>query len=226
MASPPTYHASSYSDTFEFIQERNVVVIGKAKAGKSVLINKIIGEQIMKSSNKVHDKTEVASGTIRCQGKRYSTMFIETVGIRDPQKPNELEKIKSAMEDEKLIHLVIFVFKKDDCFNNDTQHWSKLFLDHFTSSLFDISAVVITHCGNDLAEEIEETKSQLQRNESTKDFFQMIMSERMYFVGFPEANDAETSNINKMRLLIANSTQPSEAKELKENRTKSFCCIS
>ena len=119
MASNATHYAPGLSKDFEFTEERNIIVVGRTGDGKSMLINQIIGDPIMKigdSPRRVTEDIQITAGTMRFKEKKYEATFIDTVGFGDREKigkfadENIIRNIKSVMEGKKGIHLIIFVF--------------------------------------------------------------------------------------------------------------------
>ena len=214
------YFAAVDTEQFEFVQERNVIVVGRSGVGKSMLINQIAGGSYMEFSNQPNSRTKNASviaGCIRYERKKYHCSFIDTVGFSDTRQKNEaiMQEIRFIMQDRKQIHLVIFTFKLNEYFDHDKKQWD-LFVKSFRDTIYNISAAVITHCDNYTDDAKQSLRNTLLQGEKTSSFF-ALMSQGIHCVGFPDTSKIMTNeeiftNINRdakeIRALIAKCNNP------------------
>ena len=93
---------------FSFVPKRNVIVIGRTGSGKSTLINKVVGQSVLKakfSFSSVTKQIEQIAGNLEIDSQTYDITFIHTVGIHDgslyDEKSNSqiIADIKKAITD-------------------------------------------------------------------------------------------------------------------------------
>ena len=213
------YFAAGDGEKFEFVQERNVIVVGRSGVGKSMLLNQITGGSFMEFSHSPDARTKgatILAGHIKYKEKKYYCTFIDTVGFSDTltRQTNDaiMQEIKLAMRDRKQIHLVIFTFRFREYYDRDKKQWA-LFIKNFKDTIYNVSAAVITHCDDYKDESKEDLKRELLEKEETKPFFS-LMSKGIHCVGFPDTrkinhHDDTFKNIdrdaNEIRELIAKS---------------------
>ena len=230
-----TFLAPEDGGDYEFTEDRNIVVVGRTGVGKSMLINQIVGKPLMKVGFSIgHMTKEIlrAFGDMQYQNKKYNVTFIDTVGLGDDNKRSSstdeerthikdekiIEDVKSAMQDKKDIHLIIFVFSMDMQAEN-TGKLLRTLNKYFNELLYTISAAVITHCEDFNANMREKVVQNLAADDKTKEFFS-LMKKGIYTVGFPDTKTLKKHRVtddllidikkdaDQMRSLISKCNNP------------------
>ena len=175
----------------QLILKRNVVVLGKAGAGKSTVANKILGQSTFKVSSSLGSETKsVKHSEVRviCSGNvEYTFKVIDTVGIFDTKRRNDdvMKEIKDFFMSKvpEGVNLVMFLFKRGR-FTTEEKETFYYIIENFKKEIKDISALVMTGFesldDDGRKREIEEFK----RNHLTKDVA-AFMGKGIYAIGFP-----------------------------------------
>lgn len=100
-----------------------IAIIGATNAGKSTLLNRILGEEKAIVSN-IHGTTrDLIEDTIEINGKLYR--FIDTAGLRNTTNPIETIGIRRSLQAANNADIIIWVIDPEN--NKETQHiWQQI----------------------------------------------------------------------------------------------------
>ena len=191
---------------FSFVHKRNVIVIGRTGSGKSTLINKVIGQSVLKakfSFSSVTKQIEQIAGNLEIDSQTYDITFIDTVGIHDgslyDEKSNSqiIADIKKAITDRFTIgvHLILVTLNLQQLSGDDKEMF-KMLQSRFKPTFWKIAVLVFTHC--DLLNEraIKERISDFKTNKATRDIAEKF-EDRIVTVGFPSLDDIKEEHKEK-----------------------------
>lgn len=182
--------------TSGFIGARFVVVLGKVGCGKSTLINKVLGEDIMPAKRSVYRVTDKITQTIGKKefydGKMYELNFIDTIGMGDHvefceearfSNPEIIIKIKTALNERfrQGVSLIIVTLRYKS-FRKDDKDMFKLLKSHFLPLFWESAVLVITHCEGINDSELKAHIEELRAAEPEI----LKFDDRIVTVGFPD----------------------------------------
>ena len=181
------------------IAKRNVVVVGKAGAGKSTVCNSILGYKKFAVSSGLdgvtkevtHEEMEFSDS-----GVRYIFKVVDTIGLFDPTHAGRwkaankdvLKSIKTYAREiiPEGVSIILFVFKEGRYTKEEKETFSTFFK-KFGNDVSAISALVMTGCEQHDEDTRSKLKDAFRRNELTAEVAK-FMYKGIHPVGFPDTS--------------------------------------
>ena len=190
-----------------FIGERFVLVLGKVGCGKSTLINKVIGEDLLPTKRSIYRVTDKITQRIGKKefynGKTYELNFIDTIGMGDNvqtvseqafSNPDVIVMIKRALKERfKLGTSLIIVTLQYNSFRKDDKDLFKLLKSHFQPLFWASSILIITHCEGIHDHVLEAYIKELKATEAEI----LKFEDRIVTVGFPDLDTLKTEGLKQ-----------------------------
>ena len=171
---------------------RNIVLLGNTGAGKSTLVNHIIGREELKVHSSIAGVTRSAlvmpPVTAQARGYKFTFKLIDTAGVYDRSNQEIISDIKRCFKQEiQSINLILFVFK-DGRFTSEDKKTFEMIIKSINERMSDISALVVTNCDQKghvarkrIVDDIHATA------EKIADF----VKKGIYTVGFPNLSEID-----------------------------------
>ena len=184
---------------FTFIEERNVIVMGKVGTGKSTVINNIVGKEIFEarfSYSRVTREIGQIAGKLELEEAAYMTNFIDTIGLADDagtvslssdnfRNPDIMVKINDAIKCrfKNGVSLVIVVLNMQS-YTKDDKDMFKALQNNFKPLFWKLAVLVFTHCDGMDENAVKKRIECFREDEETKDIAAKF-EDRIITVGFP-----------------------------------------
>ena len=179
---------SSETQSLLNMEERNVVIIGKAGAGKRTIANRIVGKDIFQTESASAARDICHYKELWTENTHYRILTIDTAGLNTGPR-NPLPYIKQRFE---MIHLVIFVTTKGRY--TDESHNSFI---HAVQSLHQqakpFCALIITHCESITKENRQKIIEGFKAGDRSSEVASRIKENLFYTVGLPDISKVELS---------------------------------
>lgn len=143
---------------FQISHTRNIIVIGTIGTGKSTLINRIIGDDCLRtgfSLSRITKEIEQVSGLMEFDGKKYNITCIDSAGLIDPSSdfdkqltnPHIIDDIKMAISITFKVGVsIIFLVLDISRLRIEERNLFKYLQEHFGPSFWKKCFIVFTHC--------------------------------------------------------------------------------
>ena len=173
------------------VVKSNILIVGKAGSGKSSVANHILGDTHFAVSSDVCSQEQMNHKQQYTQVTKNTLLQLTVVDTKGLYAGREFPN-KAAVKEMKLyinkhitegISLVLFVCKKGR-FTAEDRATFNFIISRFDKYIKDISALVITHCEDETAEDRERIIDNFRTNPQTRPIAE-FMGKGIITVGFP-----------------------------------------
>ena len=169
------------------LQEKVVLLVGRAGVGKSSIGNRILGRERFVINGSLYDDSQSTHGfglVLHAAAKFHLHVF-DSIGFEKSNRSKATKELKQYILDKgRPIHLVLFVFKK-----GRYTHEEKETFEHIKTLLGPqvsaISGLIITHCEFDSDAARTKLIEDMRSNELTKEITNYT-KKGIFTVGFPQ----------------------------------------
>ena len=187
-----------------YFQKRNVIIIGRTGSGKSTLVNKIVGKEIIETKFSCHADIKQIAGKLEIDDQPYDITLVDTIGLdyaasgRNLSNTQILTVIQEAITD-RLAHgvnLILITLNLQQLSVDDIKIFEML-QPHFKPKFWKLSILILTHC--DLLSEtaIKERIQDFKSNKAYKEIVEKFEG-RIVTVGFFSLDHIKEENKEKI----------------------------
>ena len=184
---------ATYSTTNDLprinIQQCNVLIVGKTGCGKSTVANHILGETHFIECSEPSSQEWITHKENHSQIEMNTWLQLKVIDTKGLYATgNFANKVRRYITNNipEGISLVLFVYKKGRC-TREEKEYLEYIISQFGKYAKDISALVITHCECETAEEREKIIEDFRTNPLTRNIAQ-FMGKGIITVGFPNTD--------------------------------------
>ena len=190
------------SPSYRYVEGRNIIVIGKMGCGKTTIINKIVGKDILLakfSFSRVTRQIDQITGKLELENATYDINFIDTIGMDDAAgsptsdnnftNPHIIASIKKALKErfKNGLNLAIVTLNLQSYTRTDIDMF-EMIQSNFTPMFWKIAVLVFTHCDGMVESAVQQRINSFKNDCLTKEIAAKF-EDRIITVGFPSVKD-------------------------------------